>query len=397
MVSKAENKPLNKPVFFELGFRPFFFGAGIFSVIAMLAWMAVLVFSVPLILPGLAPGAWHAHEMVYGYAMAVVAGFLLTAVVNWTGVESLNGRALAVLFLLWLLARVAYFLPFESALLLSAGADSLFLLGLALGVSRPVMRVKQWKQMGLVSKLWLLIVTNGLFYAGALGYLEQGMTWGIYAGLYLILGLLFTLARRVIPFFIGRGVDEDFSPRNHQWIDVASPLLFSVWAILDIFTQQEMLVAWFSILQLCLHAWRMRGWYTPGLWSKPLLWSLYIGYGFLPLGFMLKAFSIWWSVAPDLALHAFVVGGVGLMTIGMMSRVSWGHTGRNIALPPRIVAPIFLLILLSALFRVVVPVLDSVHLWSTVLAQAAWILGFSLFVMVYFPVLTSPRVDQPPS
>jgi len=396
VIAITESKTSRKAIFFELGFRPFFCGAGVFSAVAMLIWMGVLVFSAPLPLAGLVPGVWHAHEMTYGYAMAVISGFLLTAVVNWTGVESMNGRALAVLFSLWLLARVAYFLPIGFALPLAAGADLIFLLGLAIGVSRPVARVKQWKQMGVVSKLWVLIITNALFYAGALGYLDHGVKWGIYAGLYLILGLLFTLARRILPFFIERGVDEDFSPQNHRWIDVASPVLFIIWSVLDVFTQQEMLVAWLSILLLLMHAWRMLGWHTSGIWSKPLLWSLYTGYGFLLVGFLLKAMSIWWGVPPDLGLHAFVVGGIGLMTIGMMSRVSWGHTGRNVAVPPKMLAPIFWLILLSVLFRVVAPIFENVHMWPTVFAQGTWIIGFSLFVMTYLPVLIRPRVDRPP-
>lgn len=382
---------------FDLGFRPFFSAAGIFAVVAILLWMLMYVFSIQLPLSGLAPASWHAHEMVYGYAMAVVAGFLLTAVGNWTGITSFSGIRLATLLTLWLVARVSFFLPFEFSLLLAAMADLLFILGMIVGVSIPVIRARQWKHLGIVSKLWLMLLANGLFYAGALGYLDQGVRWGFYTGLYLILALMFVMARRVLPFFIERGVDEDCSPRNRLWIDLASLVAFLIWAILDVFTQQVALIGWLSLGLFVLHAWRLFDWHTPGIWKKPLLWSLYLAYAFLSLGFLLKALSVWQGLSPFLALHAFAVGGIGLMTIGMMSRVALGHTGRNVFEPPRVLAPVFSLIVVAALVRVVLPLLDVAHytLWIAT-SQILWILGFSVFSAAYIPQLIRPRVDGRP-
>ncbi len=382
---------------FELGFRPFFSAAGLFAVVSVLVWMALYVFAAHLPMATIAPMYWHAHEMIYGYVMAVVAGFLLTAVGNWTGVRTFSGSPLAMLLLLWLVGRIAFFLPMERALLLAAGADLLFMIGLIVGVSLPVIKVRQWKQLGIVSKLLFMLFANGLFYAGLLGYAEQGVRWGLYLGLYLILALIFVMARRVIPFFIERGVAEQFSARNRLWLDVSSLVLFTAWAVLDIFTQQSNLVAWLSAALFAIHLWRLRDWYTPGIWKVPLLWSLYVAYGSLAIGFLLKALSIWQSVAPQLAVHAFAFGGIGLMTIGMMSRVALGHTGRDVARPPALVSPVFALLIAGAIFRVLLPAVVDSHytLWIAV-SQVLWIAGFAMFCVVYIPMLIKPRIDGRP-
>jgi uncharacterized protein involved in response to NO len=383
---------------FELGFRPFFSMAGIFAVFGMLVWMLIYLFSVSWPLAGLDPVTWHAHEMIYGYAMAVVAGFLLTAVSNWTGIRTWHGVPLAVLLACWFVARAAWMLPYAGSLPLAATADMLFMLGLVIGVSLPVIRARQWKQLGIVSKLGLMVLANGLFYAGALGLMEQGIYWGLYLGLYLLLGLIFVMARRVLPFFIERGVKEDFKLRERQWLDVASLVLFFSWAVIDILTHQSSsLLAWLSLGLAALHVQRLIDWHTPGIWQQPLLWSLYLAYAFLVSGFLLKAFSIWLGLSPYPSLHAFTVGGIGLMTVGMMSRVTLGHTGRNVFEPPRVVAFLFAAVVLAMFARVVLPLIDGGHyiLWIGI-SQVAWIAGFAMFSMLYVPYLVRPRIDGRP-
>jgi uncharacterized protein involved in response to NO len=393
------DKSHTSPAFalFQLGFRPFFSAAGLFAVIAMLLWLQMYVYSKQLPLSAVFQMTWHAHEMIYGYAMAAVAGFLLTAVGNWTGIPTLRGRTLAALFTLWLVARVAWFIPWEYSALLAAAAEALFILGLIVGISLPVIRVRQWKQLGIISKLWLILAADGLFYAGVLGYLEQGVRWGLYSGLYLILALIFVMARRVLPFFIERGVDEACSSNNRLWIDIASLVLFLIWAALDIFTQQGTVIALMSVGLFAVHAWRLYDWHTAGIWKKPLLWSLYLGYASLTLGFLLKALSIWQGLSPGLVVHTFAVGGIGLMTIGMMSRVALGHTGRDVFNPPRILEPIFILIIFAAISRVALPLVDPAHytIWIAT-SQVFWILGFALFSAVYIPQLVRPRIDGRP-
>lgn len=382
---------------FELGFRPFFGAAAVFAVFSMAAWMAVYVFSASWIHPEPGGVLWHGHEMVFGYATAVVAGFLLTAVGNWTGVPGLRGQILGGLVLAWALARGAFFLPIGSAPLIAAVADGVFMLGLVVAVTRPVVLVRQWKQLGIVTKLVLLLLSNAAYYAGVMGYLDAGSAWGLYAGLYLILALVFSMARRVVPFFIKRGVGEAFQARNRGWVDIGSIVLFLAWAVIDVFFPQQVLVGWLSVVLFGIHVVRMRDWYTPGIWKAPLLWSLYLGYGALVLGFLLKALSVWSGVAPTLAVHAFAVGGIGLITLGMMSRVSLGHTGRSVLEPPSALAPMFTLLALGALVRVVAPIVDAAHyvLWIGI-SQTLWMAAFGLFCVVYLPLLARPRADGAP-
>ena len=162
----------------------------------------------------------------------------------------------------------------------------------------------------------------------------------------------------------------------------------------EILVGDDGLVAWLSLVLFLIHTQRLRDWHTPGIWRKPLLWSLYVGYGFLVLGFLMKALSVWWGISPFLALHAFAYGGIGLTTLGMMSRVALGHTGRSVFDPPRLLAPAFTLIVVGALIRVVVPIFDAFdyRLWIAA-SQVLWVVGFGAFAAVYIPILIRPRVD----
>ncbi len=382
---------------FQLGFRPFFAGAALYGVVAVFLWLLAYLYGVPVAPAALGPVLWHGHEMVFGYALAVVAGFLLTAVGNWTGVKSFHGAPLILTFGLWLIARLAIYLPGDW-LMVAALADLGFLLLLILGVAIPVIRVRQWKQVGILSKLVLLLLASAAFYAGALGWLADGIRWGLFGAFYVILALVFMMARRVVPFFIERGVDEDFSPRNRTWLDVASLVLVLLWAALEVFLPgQTRAIAVTALALLLMHGLRLIDWHTPGIWRKPLLWSLYLGYASLVLGFGLRVLSIWGDLSPFLALHAFAYGGIGLMTLGMMSRVALGHTGRNVFQPPPAVGLFLAILVLGVCFRVLVPLVlpEQYRIWIGA-SQALWIAAFGYFAAVYLPMLIRPRVDGRP-
>ena len=377
----------------NLGFRPFFLAAGGFAVLSMLLWVGLYQFGWNLALGGLAATTWHAHEMLFGYAMAVAAGFLLTAVKNWTGVQTLHGTPLLLLFLLWLGARLVPFLPLLP-LELMAVLDLGFMAWLLVAVAQPVFKVRQWKQLGILALLLLMLAANALFYLGALGVLSAGLSWGLYSGLYLIVALVFAMGRRVIPFFIEKGVDEEVRIRNRRWLDWAVLILFMLFALVDVFTPYASLAALLAVLQIPLHIVRMVDWHTPGIWRKPLLWVLYLAYGWLLFGFVLELAAYQFGVSPFLALHAFAVGGVALVTVGMMARVTLGHSGRNVFDPPAVDSWIFLLLFVGAVIRVIPPLLDATHygLWIG-LSQLFWIGAFTLFFSVHLPMLWGPRVD----
>lgn len=377
----------------NLGFRPFFLAAGGFAVLSMLLWVGLYQFGWKLGLGGMPAQTWHAHEMLYGYAMAVAAGFLLTAVKNWTGVQTLHGVPLLALFLLWLAARVVPFLaplPMEWMALLDLG----FMAFLLVAVALPVVKVRQWKQVGILSLLLLMLAANSLFYLGLFGVLPGGVQWGLYSGLYLIVALVFAMGRRVIPFFIEKGVGYPLRLKSRLWLDWAVLILFLLFAVVDVFTPYAGLAALLAAVQVALHGLRMVDWHTPGIWRKPLLWVLYLAYGSMLLGFVLKSAVHPFAISPFLAVHAFAVGGIGMVTAGMMARVTLGHTGRNVFAPPTVDSWIFAVLFLGAIVRVVVPLLDPLHYGFWVgLSQLLWIAAFSLFFSVHLPMLYGPRVD----
>jgi uncharacterized protein involved in response to NO len=380
----------NPTPFLNLGFRPFFFAAGLSATILMILWFMSyqLTITLPLVI---APQLWHAHEMIFGYGMAVIVGFLLTAVSNWTGVKTIHGQKLLGLFLLWLLARL---LPFISGFPMIALAiiDTSFLIFATIAIAQPIIKTKSWRNIGIVSKILLLTISHGLFYLGLLGMVDNGIMWGLYTAFYLILALIFVLARRVVPFFIKRGVASDKPLINYRWLDRASLILFVIYAVGEVFWQQPILHL-IAFLLFGLHSYRLFLWYRPKIWGKPLLWSLYLAYSFLTIGFFIKTLAFFVVISPFIIIHAFAIG-VGLMTIGMMSRVVLGHTARNIFEPPKILFLVFLSLALTFVFRVILPVIDPDNylLWIGI-TQVLWIIAFAMFSIIYSPMLFTKRID----
>lgn len=381
--------------FLHLGFRPFFLLAGVYALFSMAIWFGFYHFLqlAPAQLT-LAPITWHAHEMIYGYAIAVIAGFLLTAIKNWTGTHTLHGPALLGLVLLWSLARIATLLPPFLGEYLIPALDLSFEVWLCIAVLLPIIKARQWMQFSVLSKLILLFATNVLFYLGIAGYVTHGRDWGIYAGLYLLLSLILLMARRVMPFFIKQGLDNGFTPMNRRWIDLVSLATMLIFIVVEVFLPYARLAALLSLTLSLLHALRFAGWYHRGIWRKPLLWSLFLAYGWLVLGFAFTAASNMGWISPMLAVHTFTVGGIGLITLAMMARVTLGHTGRNILQPPPGIATIFVLMFLAAVCRVILPLLapHAYTLWIA-LSQLTWIGAFVLFLWFYAPMLWQPRID----
>lgn len=378
---------------FNLGFRIFFLGASVYSIVAILFWMGVFAFHISIPINGLSVFQWHAHEMVFGYAMAVIAGFLLTAVKNWTGIQTVHGWPLALMFCLWLIARILFL--FGSVFIqIAAVFDLLFILSVIVAAAYPIIKSKNWRQLGILSKLVLLAVANICFYLGFMGFLEQGLYWGVYGGLYLVIGLILTLGSRVIPFFIQGGVERPVQLYNPGWITLLGLVLFLVFFISELFLHDKNVTGITSAVLFILYSVRLVGWYTSGIWKKPLLWSLYLAMLFIVAGFLLFALSVYAGIPKYLAIHAFAYGGIGIITMSMMARVSLGHTARNINEPPTMVKYMLALLLVGAVFRVFMPlVAPGNYLVWIISSQLIWIIAFIMFVIVYVPILTKPRLD----
>jgi uncharacterized protein involved in response to NO len=392
-VIEKNSMPSSNFALFNLGFRPFFLGASIFSVVSVLLWMGVFVFQLPLQFKEINMTQWHAHEMVYGYSLAVISGFLLTAVKNWTGEQTLHGLGLLGLFLLWVIARIL-FLFGTSFIFIAAAFDMLFMLSLISALASPIIKVRQWKQLAILTKIVLLTIGNGLFYLGAAGLIERGIYWGIYGGLLMIIALILTLGRRVIPLFIEGGVGYPVQLVNHKWIDRSSLVLLLAFFIFFVFVGNRQISVAISLALFVITTIRLYGWHTPGIWKKPLLWSLFISFIFIDAGFLLFAMSELLVIPTMLAFHAFSYGGIGIVTLGMMSRVSLGHTGRNIQSPPRILTLSFILLLVGGVCRVFLPIVDMNHYVTWILlSQILWVVAYLIFVIAYAHILIKPRID----
>ncbi|MFK5969377.1 MAG: NnrS family protein [Candidatus Marithrix sp.] len=390
IVDIAPPKNVGKFAFLHLGFRPFFLGASIFAIIAMLLWVGIYNFAWDIqIYPSI---TWHAHEMIFGYSIAVIAGFLLTAIKNWTGKQTLNGYPLLLLFLLWAVTRILPFIGVPIAVI--AVSDNLFLLLLTIAVFWPFFTTKSWKNLIFVAIILLFLASNVIFYLGMLDIVSNGTYYGLYSGLYLIITLILIMGRRVIPFFIEKGVGYPVQLKNWSWVDKSNLLIFILFCISDLFDSNSYTTAGLAGLSALINSIRLAGWHTKGIWNKSLLWILYVAYAFIIFGLILKVLVVTSGISPYLAIHAFALGGAVMLTVGMMARVILGHTGRNIFAPPKALWWIFILLGCSSIARIILPLLDSSSymLWITI-SQSLWIIAFSWFLYIYFAMLIYPRTD----
>ncbi len=394
---------MNKPAqvrglaLFNLGFRPFFLGAAVFAILSIISWIAVYTSNSTITISNIIPSQWHAHEMLYGYGMAVVAGFLLTAVKNWTGVQTPHGKPLMLLFALWCAARIL--LLFGTTFLAWAAlADLLFGLLLAVAIALPIIKARQWQQLGVLSKVLLLWTGNLVFYLGCYNLINNGMLYAINGAVWLFIGLILMIGRRVIPFFIERGVAhllaDKVQLKQYKWLDIGIMLLFIGLFLNEIFIHFSGLTSLLSIALFVLNAFRLYNWHVKALWRVALLWSLYLSSWLITFGFLFYGLQGPLGIPSILTLHLFTIGGVGLMTVGMMSRVALGHTGRDIKIISPLLKLAFAAIGASAIFRIVLPMFAMQYYTGWVVTSAMfWIIGFAIFLMIYAPILCKPRVD----
>jgi uncharacterized protein involved in response to NO len=383
---------LIKQALWSRGFRPFFLGAAAFAILTMVVWLWVYRFGLQLDLAGLSIFQWHAHEMLYGYSMAVIAGFLLTAAWTWTGEETASGAGLALIFVFWVIARILM-LYGTGFLMYAAAADLIFMLGLGVAVGRPVIRARQKRQVPVLLILTLLAASNLLFYLGAAGVVDQGARLGIYAGLYLVLGMVLFMCRRVVPMFTEGGVGYPVKLKNARWNDIATSILFPAFLISEVFFQHRLAGALLAAGLFISNSLRVNGWHTLGVWQKPLLWGLFAALIMINLGFLLRALAAVTAIPPFLPIHAFAVGGIGIVSVSMMARVTLGHTGRNVHQAPPIMTFLLAAMVLTSILRIFFPLMDpgQYQLWIVV-SGIMWIISFSLFSIFFIPMLLRQRV-----
>lgn len=380
--------------FLRLAFRPFFMLGALFSSFCVTLWAAAFTGAVQLEVYG-GPLWWHMHEMLFGFVSAIVAGFLLTAVQTWTGLPGINGSRLAALVLLWLAGRAALFLP--GPWQWAAGIDLLFLPLVALVLARSVIAVRQWRNAVFIPILLAMAAANAGMHRAALhaDVLLQARMGGT---MVMLVTLLMTvMGGRVIPMFTANGTGtervevlpwlEKFSIASMLLVVLASlsrpPL--PVWAAASLF-----------FFAAAIQGLRVLRWRLHVTFGVPLVWSLHLSYWCIPLGLLMEGLSL--SGAPvshSQAVHALAVGGIGLMILAMISRVSLGHTGRPLTVSGFMTAA-FLALLAAFVARTFGLYFLPGYNNMIIAAACLWVLGYGCFVLLYWPVLSRPRADGRP-
>lgn len=378
---------------FSYGFRPFFLGAALFAGAAVPAWIVML--SLGIGATGLAaPREWHVHEMLFGFLPAVITGFVLTAVPNWTDRPPIKGPLLAGLFCLWLAGRVALALPWLPPVP-AAIIDAAYLLVLAGMLWREIAGGKSWNHAPIGLLLSLYALTNLLFHLFALNGAETDLPERMALGLDMT--LLAFIGGRVTPnftreFLVQAGRPEKparFTPLDMAAIGVVA-CASTVWAI----SGQGTVTGWLLILAGALNLVRLSRWYGWFTWREPLVLVLHWGYGWLVLALVLLGCAALGVGLPrEDAAHALTVGAVGIMTLGIMTRASLGHTGRSRHADLPTVA-MYLLVTCGAILRVFGPGTGLPAGLVLALAAGCWSVAYLLFAMVYGPYLLRPGVDE---
>jgi len=377
-------------VLWDLGFRPFYLLASVFAALSIPLW--ALQFSGILGHTYLAGPLWHAHEMVFGFTLAVIVGFLFTAGRNWSNQPTPTGWKLAALAALWVAGRVLVLTPFALA---AAVVNVAFPLLAAVSLAVPFVKAGNRRNYFFVGLLLLMSVAAGFVHLSQAGTIPLPTGLGIQVALDVVLVILAVMAGRVIPMFTNNGVPGANATRNPFVERFALGLVLALLAADGVGLDGPAL----SILALAAcaaHAWRWSLWQPWKTRRAPLVWVLHLAYLWVPVHLALRALAGLGLVAPSAAVHALAVGAVGGLVIGMMTRTARGHTARPLRADGYDTA-CYVLVLLAAVVRVGLPLIASAQTLPAVLCSAAlWSAGFGLYAIRYWPVLSRPRLDGRP-
>ena len=377
------------PAIFSYGFRPFFLAAGLWAIIGILLWIPQYMgkMSMP---THLSPLDWHVHEMLYGYVAATVAGFLLTAIPNWTGRLPVNGWPLAGLAALWLAGRLALLTSAQLGGVVAAVIDTAFLGTIALVAGREIVAGKNWRNLRVLVILGVLVLGNIVFHAEVL---MTGMAaYGTRIAIAAVILMISLIGGRIVPSFTNNWLSRNNPGRL--------PVSFSQFDMVTLAMSASALVTWIVapmywlsgvllIVAGCLQAIRLARWAGDRTVADRLVLVLHVGYAFVPLGFLMNGLSAFVAQVPATAgIHAWTAGAIGLMTVAVMTRATLGHTGQVLQ-AGRATQAIYALLFAAALIRIAAAFLGSVGLLE--FAGLAWTAAFILFVMLYGPLLVMRR------
>ena len=376
---------------FSYGFRPFFAVASLFALIAVPLWL--LIWEGALDYRGhFAALDWHIHEMIFGYGSAVLAGFLFTAVPNWTGRMPVRGWPLAVLFTVWVLGRLALWGDVLPPLWVMA-VDCSFLLFVAAVIAREIVAGQNWRNLKVLVPVLLFGFANVLFHLEVM--LGGTSDFSRRLGIALLVFLIMLIGGRIIPSFTRNWLAKTYGP------EAAMPVPFSRFDGLSLAVGAASLLGWtvapeatvVGILLLgagVLHVARLTRWRGASVLASPLLVMLHVAYVFIPLGLMVSGFAAFGFMDPIAALHLLGIGAIGGMTVAVMMRASLGHTGRPLFAGPLLTLG-FVLLMLAALARVAGPLAEALGLEAVHLSAGLWTLSFAILCLRLLPWLLVPN------
>lgn len=384
------------PALFSAGFRPFFLMAGLWAMLAMPLWLAAFAGTVALP-SGLAPWIWHAHEMIFGYAAAAIAGFLLTAIPNWTGRLPLQGGPLVGLAALWLAGRIAVMFSASLGAPLTTVIDLAFPLVFVLVVAREIIAGNNRRNLPMVAALIFLFAGNLLVHWETLGGAATAEL-GIRIGLATVLMLITLVGGRIIPSFtrnwLAKMRPEGPLPAAAGRLDLAALAVTAAAVIAWAAAPESAVAPWIELAAGVILIARLARWRGIATASEPLVWVLHVGYGWLAFGLLLLAINGLSPLLPSTsALHALTTGAVGTMTLAVMTRATLGHTGQPLTAGHGTTA-IYGLVTIAAVLRVAAPLFGSRYLTAVTAAGVAWSGAFLLFVAIYGPLLVRPRGSE---
>ena len=396
-------KEQKKPPIFRLAFRPFFLFGSLFSIIALILWAVFL--NDPTVFIKNSTQAWqpyggwfwwHGHEMLFGFSVAIIVGFLLTAIQNWSGLPGLSGWPLAGLFGVWVLARLFMVFPIVSGEVIAI-VDILFLPLAAFVLAKPIIAAKLWRNLMFIPLLLLLAWTNGHSHYRLMG----GDVFSLpdtQTTILIITLIIVIMGGRVIPFFTANatGTQKPQPLRALELLSVGSLGLATLFTLVTGSINAEPILGVLFLASAVANAIRVGRWQSMLTVDNPLLWSLHLSYLLIILSLgLISAFHFGLEIPLSSALHGLTIGGIGLMVLAMISRVSLGHTGRVLQVSALITLG-YAALALSAIIRVVAPLLSNHPSSLYVVSAACWIFGYLAFVVIYWPVLTKPRIDGKP-
>jgi len=381
-------------MFLSKGFRPFFLLALAWSLLALLLWIMFLSGNLQAGRLQISSVLWHGRAMIFAYGAAVVCGFLLTAASNWSGRPTLQGGPLLLIAVAWLLARIGPWTGTSAGWLLAIIGDAVFWGGFVLGLSKPLLATKDAKNFWtFVPKLVVFGVSAMIFDLGVLNpAIASWQPTLLLAGLLMMVAIIIAMGIRIIPLFIAGALKKKSTPRQFGAEEITDLIAMSGFVISLLIWPDSPVVTLCAVVAVAVNGRRMWRWYDAAIWQHPMLWILFLGFAVLLFGILLLGFSAVGWVPYFPALHAVAYGGIGLMTTGMMVRVSLGHTGRSILQAPGRAVVAFVMLAVGTGIRVAGPWLDAVNsLHYLLFAGLLWILAMALLLWLLVPILLRPR------